>query len=152
MRYESKPETSKGIAIFTATFGIVLLNFAGFVASGLSVVVLILLGSAMLILTVIAATANYSVTINRETGLIVKEFRSNLVNRKWQYRIDQFDWVCVGVGGRGAFGEGIVVYSAELKGSRTLRITSWCAERSRVELEAQAIAEYLNIPLQSTRK
>lgn len=152
MRYESKPETSKGIAIFTATFGVVLLYFAGFVASGLSVVVLILLGSALLILTVIAATANYSVTINRETGLIVKEFRSNLVNRKWQYRIDQFDWVCVGVGGRGAFGEGIVVYSAELKGSRTLRITSWCAERSRVELEAQAIAEYLNIPLQSTRK
>jgi len=146
MRYESKPETSKGIAIFTATFGVILLYFAGFVASGAGSVVLLLLGLALLTLTVIAATACYSVTVDRESGLIVKEFNSRLVNRKWQYRINQFNSVCVGVGGRGAFGEGIVVYSAQLKGSRTLRITPWIDDKPKVESEAQTIADYLNLP------
>ena len=152
MRYESKPQTSKGIAIFTATFGTILLYYAGFIASGAAAVILTLFGLTLLILTVIAATASYSVTVDRESGKIVKEFNSRMVNRKWEYRIDQFDSVRVGVGGRGAFGAGIVVYSAQLTGSSTLSITSWCDDRSKVELEAKTIAEYLNIPFRPGRK
>lgn len=146
MRYESKPETAKGIAIFTATFGVILLYFAGFVASGFASVVLVVFGLTLLILTVIAATACYSVTIDRAAGLIIKGFSSRIVNRKWEYRIEQFNFVDVAVGGRGAFGEGIVVYSAQLKGSSTLRISPWNDDRTKVELEAQKIANYLNIP------
>ncbi|MEH6826432.1 MAG: hypothetical protein V7629_21300 [Motiliproteus sp.] len=152
MRYESKPETSKAIAIFTATFGVILIYFAGFVASGLASVVLILLGLALLVLTMVAATANYSVSINRERGLVVKEFTSRIASRKWQNRIGQFNSVRIRTGGRGGFGEGIVVYSAELIGQRTLRITPWFTERAKVEWEAKAISEYLNIPLRTTRK
>ena len=152
MRYESKPETSKGIAIFTATFGAILLYYAGFVASGGGAAVLVLLGLTLLNLTVIAATARYSVTVDRAAGLVVKEFNSRMINRKWEYRTDQFDSVRVGVGGRGAFGQGVVVYTAQLKGSRTLNITSPCDNRPKVELEAQKIAEYLDIPFRSERK
>ncbi len=146
MRYESKPETAKGIAIFTATFGVILLYFAGFVASGFASVVLVVFGLTLLILTVIAATACYSVTLDRASGSVIKAFNSRIVNRKWEYRIDQFNSVDVAVGGRGAFGEGIVVYSAQLKGSRTLRISPWHDDRTKVELEAEKIADYLSIP------
>ena len=121
-------------------------------ASGSASVVLVLFGLTLLILTVIAATASYSVTVDRASGIIVKEFSSCIINRKWKYRVDQFDSVRIGVGGRGAFGEGIVMYSAQLKGSRTLSITSWSDDKSKVELEAQTIAEYLKIPFQPVRK
>ena len=152
MHFESKPETSKGIAIFTATFASILIYFAAFVASGFVSVLLLVFGLALFVVTVVAATAAYSVSINGKTGLIVKEFSSRVVSRKWRYRANQYSSVCVLTGGRGAFGEGTVVYCAALGGVRTLRITSWYSKRNDAQSDAEAISDYLGIPLKHAEK
>ena len=147
MRYQSKPETSKGIAIFTATFGCILLYFAGFVASGFGAFVLLLFGIALLVATLLAATASYSVTLDRDAGQIIKEFRTVMFARQSSHQTGAFQSVSIGAGGRGAFGENIVVYSAQLNGASTLRITPWTVDRSAAQEQARIISEYLNIPL-----
>lgn len=100
-------------------------------------------------LTIVAATAKYSVLINREAGLVIKEFSSRFINRQWKYSIADFNSVSILTGGRGAFGEGTVVYSVSLKGPRTLRITSWHSNKDKVEIDAKAVSEYLDMSLEN---
>ena len=147
MRYQSKPETSKGIAIFTGTFGGILLYFAGFVATGLGAIVLFVLGLVLLIATVIAASAKYAITLDRDSRLITKAFNAVLANHESTYPVADFQSVSVDSGGRGAFGEGLVVYSAVLNGAITLRISPWTDDRNAAEAQARRISEYLDLPL-----
>ncbi|MEM7467864.1 MAG: hypothetical protein AAF387_13405 [Pseudomonadota bacterium] len=147
MHYESKPETSKAIAIFTGTFGGILLYFGGFVASGLGALVLIVLGITLLLLTIVAATVRYSVSIDIDSGKAIKAFSSKIFNQRWEYHLNEFKTVGISAGGRGAFGEPLVVYCVELSGSKTLRLTAWNSDKQAVESEAQKVSEYLGLPV-----
>lgn len=147
MHFESSPETSKAIAILTATGAFIILYFFPFRRLGHYQFFLFLIGAAFVVVTIVGISARYSVSIDRETQLVIKEFSSKLVKRKWQYRITEFNALSIRSGGRGKFSSDLVVYCVCLKGNRTLNLTAWNSDKSKAESDAKEISDYLGLPV-----
>ncbi len=147
MQFDSSPQVSKAGAILFATFAIVFLYFALFVAIGIAAFLLLLIAIFAILLSVGAALARFSVRINSDKAQVEKRFSTLFIDRSTRFPFADYRGVRVATGGRGGVGAPTVVYFVQMVGNRNLQVTSASGDLERAQREARELADATGLPL-----
>ena len=150
MEFSSSPETSKAVSIGFGTVSFVFFYYTFFVASGVDSVILLFIALFFSFACYSALKSKYLVTFDSDRKYVSKRFEAGIFKRESKFPIHSFIQVGIGIGGRGGTPASTVVYFIQLLGRNNLKVSISSVDCEQVTADAEALAEFLSLPLDKT--
>ncbi len=147
MEFSSSPETSKAVSIGFAAVALVFFYFTLFTATGLDSLILLFIALFFSFASYSALKSKYRVTFDANRKQVCKRFEAGIFKHKKTFPLRHFDSVGIGIGGRGGTPASTIVYFIQLLGENNLKVSITSADCEKVTTDAEALAEFLALPL-----
>ena len=150
MEFSSSPEVSKAISIGFGTIPFVFFYFALFTATGAGSVILLFIALLFSFTTYSALRSKYRVIFDADRKYVRKQLQAGVFKRESKFPLRNFNRVGIGIGGRGGTPASTIVYFIQLLGQNNLKVSISSVNCEEVTADAEALAEFLNLPLDKT--
>ncbi len=124
--------------------------FAFFTATGANSVILLFIALLFSVAAYSALKSKYHVIFDADRKYVRKQFQAGVFKRESKFPLRSFNSVGIGIAGRGGTPASTIVYFIQLLGQNNLKISITSVDCENVTADAEALAEFLNLPLDKT--
>ena len=150
MEFSSTPEVSKAISIGFGTITFIFFYFALFTATGVDSVFLLLIALLFSFAAYSSLKSKYRVVFDADRKYVRKQLQAGVFKRESKFPLRSFNRVGIGIGGRGGTPASTIVYFIQLLGQNNLKVSISSVNCEEVTADAEALAEFLSLPLDKT--
>ena len=150
MEFSFSPEVSKAVSIGFGTISFVFFYYTLFVASGIDSVILLFIALFFAFACYSALKSRYLVTFDSDRKYVRKRFEAGIFKRESRFPIHKFNQVGIGISGRGGTPSSTIVYFIQLLVQNNLKVSLASVNCEKVTADAEALAEFLSLPLDKT--